>query len=295
MIKTLTTLTLLLLCFNSFANTGKYTAAGIKNDAEFERFFQSIQQNIRINDSVALSKKIEYPMTIFINGKPNKIDRPQNFISEYDRLFTADLKTVLLCHKVEDLTVNNKGVSTSRGAMRMNLAFQKAPSEYDALVHADRSNRDFWQLKINTVIVSVMTKIVAKRCTKQKESPVKDSADCTKTAITQRQMNQCLHKKNQKSQQMLDSLIAQLKERLPAAPEASLDKAQIAWQEMVENDCAIESWHADGGSASPMVAAACRNSHNRLRIDQIRVYFCHPMKANCKPSQQYQAFLEATK
>ncbi len=201
MIKTISVLSLLLLCFSSFANTGKYAVAGITNDTEFEQFFQSIQQDVRDNNKVGLSKKLHYPITIYIHRKPNKIDGPQKFISEYDNLFVEDFKTVLLCQTIKGLSIGSKGVSTSRGAMWINQVFQKPASDYDPLLHADLTDPNLWQLKINAISVSSITANVARQCREKKYSMPIDNAieqskhNCSQTSVSQADLNSCFGKK----------------------------------------------------------------------------------------------------
>ena len=112
--------------------------------------------------------------------------------------------------------------------------------------------------------------------------------DCYETAMTQSEINRCAGSKNQEAKELLEQLIQELKAVLPDKPEASLIKSQKAWSTVVENDCEIESWYVEGGSARPMVVAGCYAEHSRQRIKMLVPLLCHPMLSTCEAKAKYE-------
>ena len=112
--------------------------------------------------------------------------------------------------------------------------------------------------------------------------------DCYETAMTQSEINRCAGQKNQEIQDLLDALLLELTETLPDEPEAHLVESQKAWATVVENDCEIQSWYVEGGSARPMVVASCYAAHSYQRIKMLLPLLCHPMFSVCEARTKYE-------
>ena len=115
-----------------------------------------------------------------------------------------------------------------------------------------------------------------------------NKTDCYETAMTQSEINRCTGFKNQEVKELLEQLIQELKTVLPDEPEANLIKSQEAWNTVVENDCEIESWYVEGGSARPMVVAGCYAEHSRQRVKMLIPLLCHPMLSTCEAKEKYE-------
>jgi uncharacterized protein YecT (DUF1311 family) len=116
----------------------------------------------------------------------------------------------------------------------------------------------------------------------------KSDQDCYETAMTQTAMNICAGSKNKEASLLLEGLINELKQVLPEKPEAHLISSQEAWLKVVENDCSIESWYVDGGSARPMIVAGCYAQHSKQRIKMLAPLLCHPMLSTCNAKEKYE-------
>ena len=115
-----------------------------------------------------------------------------------------------------------------------------------------------------------------------------EKTDCYEIAMTQSEINRCAGSKNQEVKELLEKLIQELKAVLPDKPEANLIKSQKAWSTVVENDCKIESWYVEGGTARPMVVAGCYAEHSRHRIKMLAPLLCHPMLSTCEAKVKYE-------
>ncbi len=118
-----------------------------------------------------------------------------------------------------------------------------------------------------------------------------EDPDCLETAMTQTEINMCMGSKNQDVEELLAQLVTELKILLPEEPERNLDISQQAWATVVDNDCEIESWYVDGGSARPMVVAGCFAEHSRQRISMLLPLLCHPMQTTCEEKDKYESNL----
>ena len=111
--------------------------------------------------------------------------------------------------------------------------------------------------------------------------------DCYQTAMTQMELNICAGNKNQEVEVLLEILLNELKDKLPPEPEKYLVKSQAAWLSVVENDCEIQSWLMDGGSARPMVVAGCYAMHSSERIKMLIPLLCPAMISTCPAKEKY--------
>ena len=118
-----------------------------------------------------------------------------------------------------------------------------------------------------------------------------EGEDCYETAMTQSAMNACARTEYHDASTILDELISELKETLPEEPEKKLISSQEAWDQVVKDDCEIESWYVDGGSARPMIVSGCFTSHAVARIRMLAPLLCHPMKSSCEAMEKYEEYL----
>ena len=110
--------------------------------------------------------------------------------------------------------------------------------------------------------------------------------DCTH-AETQSQYTRCAKQSSLEHATMLEDLVIELKSVLPEKPEENLVESQLAWEKVVENDCLIESWYLEGGSARHMIVSKCFSQHTKMRIEMLAPLLCHPMKFECEAKLKY--------
>ncbi|MEH6627670.1 MAG: lysozyme inhibitor LprI family protein [Motiliproteus sp.] len=115
-----------------------------------------------------------------------------------------------------------------------------------------------------------------------------DSQSCYDSAMAQSQLNRCAKLEMQEATATLNQLLTELKSTLPVKPEENLIAAQKAWDDLVTNDCSIESWYLEGGSARSMIVTRCHTNHSRQRIKLLSRLLCHPMKEECEAAEKYQ-------
>ena len=77
-----------------------------------------------------------------------------------------------------------------------------------------------------------------------------------------------------KADQALNQTFKQIQKRLAddADGKARLVKAQRAWIAFRNGECTFQSSGDDGGSAAPMVAAACQAELTKDRTEQLKAY-----------------------
>lgn len=83
--------------------------------------------------------------------------------------------------------------------------------------------------------------------------------DC-KRAVTQGDMNACAAQSFNKADAALNAAYKQLMAKLDKADQASLKKAQRAWLQYRDLQCAFNASGSEGGTVHPMVVAGCREA-----------------------------------
>ena len=112
--------------------------------------------------------------------------------------------------------------------------------------------------------------------------------DCYEAEMTQADMNRCAGEKNREMKALFARLIVDLKMLLPEEPIKHLLASQKYWEQLVREDCSIEAWYLDGGSARSMIIAGCYTEHTRIRIKMLAPLLCHPMKLTCDDKDKYE-------
>jgi len=112
--------------------------------------------------------------------------------------------------------------------------------------------------------------------------------DCYEAEMTQADMNRCATETSTEMKALLAHLIVDLKILLPEEPEKHLLASQKLWEQLVREDCSIESWYLEGGSARSMIVARCYAEHARIRIKMLAPLLCHPMKSTCDDKDRYE-------
>lgn len=92
-----------------------YEVAGIDNPLEFNKTFLIIKKIVANNNKKALANYIFYPLKVNSSNNKNIIKTKEEFIAQYDTIFTPKIKTALTNQKIEDLFVNYQGVMVKDG------------------------------------------------------------------------------------------------------------------------------------------------------------------------------------
>lgn len=105
----------------SFARqTGKYSAAGIDNDAAVETFFLDMQKAVSKDDRAIVASMINYPVKVYGEGRTTVISKESDLLKKYDSVFTPQVKKVLAKQTISDLFVNGQGVMVGNGEIWFN-------------------------------------------------------------------------------------------------------------------------------------------------------------------------------
>lgn len=95
--------------------TNRYEVAGIDNSLEFNKTFLIIKKLVANNDKEQVANYIIYPLKVNTPTKKFTIKTKKEFITQYDTIFTNEIKTALTNQKVKDLFVNYQGVMVKNG------------------------------------------------------------------------------------------------------------------------------------------------------------------------------------
>jgi hypothetical protein len=83
--------------------------------AKVQRLVTDLQQAVAKHDPGAVAALVHYPIKIKLRGKPTYLKTPQAFITNYDRIITPAIATVIQKQKYEDLFVNYQGAMFGNG------------------------------------------------------------------------------------------------------------------------------------------------------------------------------------
>jgi hypothetical protein len=106
--------------------TGKYSAAGIDNDAAVERFLHDLQEAVSKNQRAKVTSMIAYPIKVGVGRHREVIRKKSEMLKKYDSVFNQKVKEALGKQKVSELFVNGQGVMVGDGEIWFN---QMAGSE----------------------------------------------------------------------------------------------------------------------------------------------------------------------
>src|SRR5690606_19611188 len=80
-----------------------------------ETFFAELQQTVANDDADALAQMVAYPIAVTIDGESVEIAGEGEFISEFDQIFTSDVKDAVMSQSYETLFANWQGVMIGDG------------------------------------------------------------------------------------------------------------------------------------------------------------------------------------
>ena len=92
---------------------------GTSNE-EVENFIKKIKTSIINNDKNWISKNINYPVSVTINKKKNKIKSSKDFINNYSKIFTEKFKTDIKKSCSCDIFSNWQGAMFANGLIWIN-------------------------------------------------------------------------------------------------------------------------------------------------------------------------------
>ncbi len=93
----------------------RYYVGGIDNPVKFEELFNEVKKLVSEDDKVKVSEYIIYPLRVNRDKSSTQIKTPDEFIKNYDNIFTKEVKEALLNQKVKDTFVNYQGVMVGNG------------------------------------------------------------------------------------------------------------------------------------------------------------------------------------
>lgn len=93
-----------------------YEAAGINDPAAFNKMFEAVKAAAAADDKETLADYVLYPLRVNIEGGESvTIDNKEQFIKQYDSVFTSSVKAALAAQEAATLFVNYKGVMAGNG------------------------------------------------------------------------------------------------------------------------------------------------------------------------------------
>ncbi|RJX40987.1 hypothetical protein D3P09_02930 [Paenibacillus pinisoli] len=92
-----------------------YYVAGIDDPKEFTTYFAQLQKAVKENKPEDAAKLIAYPMNWNQDNKQVVIHNKDEFIQNYDRIFTARVRDQLLAQAEDKVFVNWKGIMAGEG------------------------------------------------------------------------------------------------------------------------------------------------------------------------------------
>ncbi|MCT4508092.1 MAG: hypothetical protein N4A48_04910 [Tepidibacter sp.] len=103
---------------NSKEDTNKdnrYYVGGIDDPVKFEKIFNEIKKFVSEDNKEKVSEYIIYPLRVNHDKCSTEIKTADEFIKNYDSIFTEEVKKALLNQEVKDTFVNYQGVMVGYG------------------------------------------------------------------------------------------------------------------------------------------------------------------------------------
>lgn len=107
----------------------RYYIAGIENAKEFEDAFNKIKELVSKDDKEGVAEHTNFPINVFTDEKKSTIETKEQFIKNYDKIFTEKVKKALANQKVEETFVNYQGVMVGDGEIWFNV-FNDSKNKY---------------------------------------------------------------------------------------------------------------------------------------------------------------------
>lgn len=102
------------------SNDSKLEMAGVKSPEEMKDFLKKLQTALSANDKAAVAGMIKYPFKIYKDGVEKKsYPSEKEFVKDFDKFFTADVKKAVSDATYDSLFINAKGVMIGNGEVWM--------------------------------------------------------------------------------------------------------------------------------------------------------------------------------
>lgn len=102
---------------SDLSKNNRYYVGGIDNATEFEATFNKLKTLVKDSKKEEVSKYVRYPISIKINGVKTQIKSEGDFIKNYDKIMTTEVKNAFVNQNVKDTFVNYQGVMVGNGEM----------------------------------------------------------------------------------------------------------------------------------------------------------------------------------
>jgi bla regulator protein BlaR1 len=95
----------------------RYDVAGISDPKAFESAFNEVKALVAKGDKAKVADYIKYPINAYIDGTRQSITSKDQFIKNYDKIFTSKVRTAFLNQDVSTTFVNYQGVMVGNGEL----------------------------------------------------------------------------------------------------------------------------------------------------------------------------------
>lgn len=102
------------------SDTNPYSVAGIEDVKEFEDTFHLLQGFVSNDEKEKLAEYVAYPINVSINGTKTAIKNETEFVKNYDKILTEEVKKVFLSQMLDNIFVNYQGVMIGNGEIWIN-------------------------------------------------------------------------------------------------------------------------------------------------------------------------------
>lgn len=99
---------------------GKYSVAGIDNDAAVEKFFNDLQEAVGKNERAKVTSMVAYPIKVRMGRHIIMLRKKSDLLEKYDSVFNRKIKEAVRKQKVTELFVNWRGVMIGNGEIWFN-------------------------------------------------------------------------------------------------------------------------------------------------------------------------------
>ncbi len=98
-------------------NTNPYEAAGIADPQAFNAMFDKLKTAVASGDKEAVADLVLSPLRVKGKNSALKITTREEFLKQYDTLFTEPIKKALANQSKDNLSVNYQGVMVGNGEL----------------------------------------------------------------------------------------------------------------------------------------------------------------------------------
>lgn len=99
--------------------------AGFDNVKQFTGFYANLRRAVAQNNKEAVAQRISYPLSIYSNSKKRSILNKKQFIAEYDKIMTTEVKKALANQRLDELFIRDQGVMVGNGEIWMAILDNK--------------------------------------------------------------------------------------------------------------------------------------------------------------------------